>query len=197
MFIFLNRLLKGFVIASWLAAAVALWSQRERARPLVDQYQLWHDVNWSQPSPLPRIDVTAVRMVGATTVQLRTPDRQLLNAGLLALDASGVPLNPAGMRWATGITTNLARRLAGRNVGFAYTLTNASRTGLGFLIVDGTNLVHEAVREGWFALKPEEARVLPVAEQYQLRLEDRAARAAGAGRWALIDPNSTTTPAPH
>ena len=103
MFIFLNRVLKGFVIAGWLAAAVALWWHREQARPLLDQYQLWHDVNWSQPPPLPRMDAVVVRVLGATSVQLRAPDNRLLNVGLVALDTNGLPQSVAGLRWSAGM----------------------------------------------------------------------------------------------
>lgn len=187
MFILLNRLVKGFVIACWIAAAAALWSQRERARPLVDQYQLWHDVNWSQPPALPRMEAVVVRSFSETSIQMKAPDGRLWNVGLLGLGTNDVPFSRDGLRWAGATRTNLSRSLAGRQVQFAWTVTNITRTGLGFVYVDGTNFLAGAVREGLVVLKPEDARVLPVQEQYALRLADRAARASGSGRWGLTN----------
>lgn len=187
MFIFLNRVVRGVVIAFWLAAAFLMWSQRERALPLVDQYQLWRDVNWSQPSPLPRMEATVVRSLGETSVQLKAVDGVLWNVGLVGGETNGLPLTAAGFKWSAEARRELAGRLAGRRVEFAWTRTNVTRTALGFLYVDGTNSLVGAVQDGLLVLKPEDVRVLPVREQYALRLADRAARADGAGRWGLTN----------
>jgi hypothetical protein len=180
-------LVKAFVVACWIAAALALWTQRERAYPLLDQYQLWRDVNWSPPPPLPRMEATVVRPLSEAMVQIKAADGRLWNVGLLGVGTNNLPITREGIRWNAEARTNLAQRLAGRSVEFAWTQTNVTRTALGFVYVDGTNHLLGAVRDGLLVLKPEDARVLPMGEQYRLRVADRAARADGAGRWGLTN----------
>lgn len=61
--------------------------------------------------------------------------------------------------------------------------SNPNRIGAGFL--DRSNELAQIAwgRGGWYRLKADDGRLLPLREQYQLRLADRAARATHAGLW--------------
>jgi hypothetical protein len=76
--------------------------------------------------------------------------------------------------------------LIGRPIEFAFTQTNVTRTGLGYLYIDSTNSVLLGLVEaGRCGVKTPETRVLPLQEQYQLRVAERQARTAKEGRWGL------------
>ncbi|KAB2674496.1 MAG: hypothetical protein DVB31_02105 [Verrucomicrobia bacterium] len=175
------------VAAGWIAAAIFLWSRREHARPWIDQFETWRGVNWSQPPALPRMEAVVVKSFSERSIQLRGPDQRLWNVGLLGVGTNAVPSGRAGSQWAAAARTNLAGRLAGRTVEFAWTQTNATHTGLGFVYVDGTNLLLGAVGDGLLELNPEGVRALPVCEQLALRRAAREARAGGVGRWGATN----------
>ncbi len=185
LFQFLNRCLRAFVWLCWLAAAAGLWMQRDRALPLVDYFVIWQDVKWARPAPLPRMEGRVVRVLGETMVQFRSNAGVTWNLGLQGCETNGLPSGLEGVRLVVDTRKQLGTLLDGRSVEFALTVTNASRTGLGYLYTDKTNSVLEAlVSEGRCGVKTEETRVLPIGEQYRLRVAERRARADGMGRWA-------------
>lgn len=185
LFQILNRCLRGFVWLCWLSAAVALWMQRERALPLVDYFVIWRDANWSKPPPLPRMNGQVVRVLGETVVQFRSDSGVTWNLGLQGCETNGLPPGLEGLRLVGETRKQLGTLLTGRPVEFALTVTNASRTGLGYFYTEATNSVLERlVTEGRCGVKAEETRVLPIGEQYRLRVAERRARAEGMGRWA-------------
>jgi hypothetical protein len=202
MFLFLNRLLRLCVITGYLAAAWGIWMQRERARPLWDQYELWRDVNWTSPAPLPRLEVKVVRLLSESIVQVQSADGRPWNLALEAVEVGGLPVSKETQLWSSQNRTNLALQWTGQPASWAWTQTNANRTGRGFLYLAGTNVLEGVLREGRLGFKPELARVLPIKEQLRLRQANRAGQAAGAGRWEwLRDPNAdpatgTANPAP-
>jgi len=189
MFHFLNRCLRAFVWACWIGAGTALWFQREQARPLVDYFVLWRDVNWSSPAPLPRMSGKVVRILGESIVQLRADDGIVWNLGLQGCETN-LPLSGNdGVRFGAETRRRLGTNIEGRPVEFALTITNASRTGLGFFYLEKTNnVLLLLVEEGRCGVKAAETRVLPIQEQYRLRLAERRARANGVGRWSIPIP---------
>lgn len=194
MFLFLNRLMKAGVFALWLAGAFWLWTERERGRPLLDYYEVWTAAGYRQPEPLPRFQGTFVRAVSDTAVYVRDPQGRIWSFGLIGV--SGV--DPAArdaqsLKFAAATRTNLTSRLAQLPVQLAFTVTNANRTGLGYLY-PGTNdagVAVELVAEGRWRLHPESARVLPLQEQVRLRAAERLARSNGRGLQGVGTANST------
>ena len=185
LFQFLNRCLRAFVWLCWLGAAAGLWMQRDRALPLVDYFVIWRDTNWSTPAPLPRMGGRVVRVLGETMVQFRSDSGVTWNLGLQGCDTNGLPPGLEGLRLVGETRKQLGTLLEGRPVEFALTVTNASRTGLGYLYTEATNSVLDRlVTEGRCGVKAEETRVLPIGEQSRLRVEGRRGRSEGVGRWA-------------
>ncbi len=186
MFHFLNRCLRAFVWACWLGAGVALWFQREQARPLVDYFVIWRDANWSSPAPLPRMSGKVVRVLGESIVQFRADDGIVWNLGLQGCETNGPPLGIEGIRFGAETRRHLRTNVEGRPVEFALTITNAMRTGLGYFYLEKSNSVLlRLVEDGRCGVKFAETRVLPIREQYRLRATERRARADGVGRWSV------------
>ena len=186
MFRFLNRCLRAVIWGFWIAMAVLVWSQREHARPLVDYYVLWQDLNWTRPPELPRMSGTVTKVLGEGIVQVRTPAGVAWNLGQQGHDTNGIPVSREGLQFVAENRRLFGEHLMGREVQFAFTQTNAVlRTGLGFLYTDATNSVlAHFVKEGRWSVKPTESRLLPLREQYELRVGERRAREAALGRWA-------------
>lgn len=181
----LNRCLQAFVWLCWLGAATGLWIQRDRALPLVDYFVIWRDANWSKPAPLPRMSGQVARVLGETMVQFRSDSGVTWNLGQQGCETNGLPPGLEGLRLVVDTRKQLGTLLDGRPVEFALTVTNASRTGLGYFYTEKTNSVLEAlVAEGRCGVRTEETRVLPMGEQYRLRVAERRARAERKGRWA-------------
>jgi len=186
MFHFLNRLMRGCVLACWLGAAWVVWSHRDRAKPLLDYFALWKGSNWSAPAPLPRMAGTGVRMLGPVNFQMRTEEDQAWNVGLVGADTNGWSRGAEGRRLALELRGALSNSVVGGRVELAVTLTNPpTRTGLGFAYLDGTNsLLQGWVERGWVKVDEAACRALPISEQYALRMAERRAREAGLGVWA-------------
>ena len=189
MFHFLNRCLRALVWACWLGAGTALWFQREQARPLVDYFVIWRDANWSNPAPLPRMSGRVVRVLGESIVQFRADDGTTWNLGLQGCETNGLPAGVEGGRFVAETRRHLGMLMEGRPVEVALTLTNVTRTGLGYFYSEQTNSVLlRLVAEGRCGVKGTETRTLPVREQYRLRVAERRARAGGVGRWRVAAP---------
>ncbi len=185
LFQFLNRCLRAFVWLCWLGAAAGLWVQRDRALPLVDYFVIWRDANWSKPAPLPRMNGRVVKLLGESVVQFRADSGMTWNLGLQGCDTNGLPPGPEGLKLVTERQKQLWTLVEGRPIEFALTVTNASRTGLGYFYTESTNSVLERlVAEGRCGVRTEETRVLPIGEQYRLRVAQRRARSEGLGMWA-------------
>lgn len=186
MFHFLNRLMRGVVLACWLAAAWVVWTHRDRGKPLVDYFSLWKGSNWSAPEPLPRMPGTGVRMLGNINFQIRTDAGLAWNVGLVGADTNAWAKGAEGRRLALDLREALSNSVVGNRLELAVTVTNSStRTGLGFGYVDGTNsLLLGWVGKGWVKVDEAACRALPIREQYALRVAERQAREAGLGVWA-------------
>jgi hypothetical protein len=186
MFHFLNRCLHGFIWMCWIAAAAALWTQREHARPVVDYAVILRDANWSSPPLLPRFSGKVTRVLGESIVQFKADDGTVWNLGLQGCETNGLPAGIEGLRFVAETRRHLTNALVGRPVEFAFTQTNVTRTGLGYFYLDSTNSVLLGLVEaGRCGVKTPETRVLPLREQYQLRVAERQARTAKEGRWGL------------
>ncbi len=187
MFVFLNRLYRLVVVGLLAAGVWLVWSQREKARPALDHYQLWANAGYRVPDPLPMMTGRVERVLGEASVQITGPDGRPWNIGLQGL--SGVPPEERAARlparrFARETVSEMNDRLRGREIVLGVVLTNSNRTGLGFLYLTN-HLVHEEwVASGRLALDPSQVRQLPLGEQYALRLADRSARRRGLGLWA-------------
>lgn len=163
----------------------SLWQRRETARPLVDAYALWHGVRYEFPKPLPRMKVTVLRCNSDSSVLVRSEDGTKWNFGFAAFapgfSVEGQELSP-DRSFYTNRFAQMKEQLVGRELEIGYTVLSQG-TGLGFFY-DGTNMIdREWIAEGFRALDPASARVLPLREQYELRLADRASRQETRGGW--------------
>lgn len=187
MFRFLHRCLHAVLWAFWLAMAFLLWRERERARPLVDYYVLWRDSGWARATPLPRMTGTVVKVIGDGVVQFRSDSGVTWNLGQQGIGTNALPPTPESAKFVVETRRMLAARLERQPVEFAFTQTNALRTGLGYFYLQQTNsLLHSFVEEGRWTVKTSDTRILPLREQYRLRLAERRARESTNGVWALL-----------
>jgi hypothetical protein len=188
MFHWLNRIVRGVIILGWCAAAYGVWTQRERARPAVDYYALFRDADWQRPPPLPRWNGEFVRMVSPGLVELvdeRGAKWRFGLQGLATVNPDLPPHAPTNRWFLKQNYTNLMRELKGASLEIGVISTNLDRTGVGFLYRTN-HLAHvDWVETGRYRLRPQECRMLPLPEQYALRLADREARRTTAGIWRL------------
>ena len=186
MFLFLNRVMKVVVLGLWAAAAAWVWSERERGRPLLDWYQVWHDCGYTEPAPLPRLDGSVVRVLAPSTLLFREEGGATYSLGLVGWilpDANRA--DPKALRvWSAMMTSNLTQRLVGQTAHFAYATLQTNwvglprvpnRTGTGFLYL-GTNTLNLAldlVTEGKIRVSPAALQVLSLREQVAFRAAAR------------------------
>lgn len=195
MFHWLNRTLRAFIVLCWCVAAYAVWTQRERARPAIDYYVLFRDAEWQRPDPLPQFAGEFRRLVSPGLIEVAAENGAKWRFGLAGLATVNPDLPPHAStnRWFLRQNyTNLTRELSGAPIQIGLVNTNLDRTGTGFLY-RSNRLVHvDWVRSGRYRLRPEDCRILPLREQYQLRLADREAQRAAAGIWALPGSGATS-----
>ena len=186
MFLFLNRVMKVVVLGMWAAAAAWVWSERERGRPLLDWYQVWHDCGYAEPAPLPRLDGSVVRVLAPSTLLFREEGGATYSLGLVGWilpDANRA--DPKALRvWSAMMTSNLTQRLVGQTGHFAYATLQTNwvglqrapnRTGTGFLYL-GTNtlnLAFDLVTEGKIRVSPAALQILSLREQVAFRAAAR------------------------
>ncbi len=186
MFLALHRLMKAAVLGLLFAACWWLWTKREAARPLVDYYQVWEAAGYREPEPLPRLKGTVTRAVSDTSLYLRDDRGRVWAVGLTGFfGVDPATRDPLLRRLAAESRTNL-HALAGQPVELAFTVTNATRTALGYLYV-GTNefgLAEQFVAAGRWRVAPAGAKPLPLKEQVRLRAVERLARSNRRGLWA-------------
>ncbi len=188
LFQWLNRLLRLAIAVGWCAAAYGVWTQRERARPAVDYYTLWRDAGWQRPDPLPRWSGEFRRPVSPGVVEAVDEHQSRWKFGLRGLATVNPedPRHAATNRWFLRQTlTNLTRELAGLPIEIGTVGSAEGRTGSGFLYVDGHLVQAGWVRAGRYRLRVEDCRVLPLSEQYELRVAEREARRERLGLWSL------------
>lgn len=181
----INLAARAAVYAAIAVGMWSLWQRREVARPLVDAYAVWHGVRYEFPEPLPRMKVTVLRCNSDSSVSVRAADGTKWNFGFAAFapafSAEGLEIAP-DRSFYTNRFAQMKHDMVGRELEIGYTVLSQG-TGLGFFY-DGTNLVdREWIAEGLRPLNPEAARVLPLREQYRLRLADRSSREEHRGGW--------------
>jgi endonuclease YncB( thermonuclease family) len=187
MFKNLNRLVRGVLLAAFAAALYALWSERERAWPLVDWWATWSEAGFKKPDPMPRLTGVLLKFVPPETLQVRDNDKALWNFGLAGLDTIESSPPPAKLAAARKQLAAVFSPWMNQPVSIAYTTTTQLRTGLGLFYFGTNTTAHfELVRSGWYKMKPEVRRMLPFDEQVTLRAMEREARKAGRGAWAAI-----------
>jgi hypothetical protein len=198
LFHLLNRAVRLTVALVWCVAFWAVWQHREQARPLVDFYELWRDVKFEFPKPLPRLTARVLRVNNATSLHLQDTNGAKWNIGLIGLAPNPAITQPREIRQRDReIVQWLGARLGNEPVEVAHTILTPLGTGLGF-VYQGTNLIqHELVREGRLQLMAEPARILPLREQYALRIADRKARAEEIGIWAPKRSPTNSPPPPR
>ena len=184
MFVFLNRCIKAGIVCAWLAAGWWVWSQRERVRPLIDYYEVWQANGRKDPPPLPEMEGTVDRAVTDTGIFLRDGQGKLWSFGLIGIEPTSQ--DPRLATFAAETRTNLTKLLAGQPVRIAWTSTNLTRAGFGYLYrgTNQTGLAVEMVGSGRWRLHPVSASVLPIKEQVRLKVAEREARTRQVGLWA-------------
>lgn len=192
MFVFLNRCIKAGIVCAWLAAGWWVWSQRERVRPLLDYYEVWQANNRTEPQALPEMEGTVDRVVTDTGIFLRDGQGKLWSFGLIGIEPTSQ--DPRLASFAAETRTNLTKLLTGQPVRIAWTSTNISRAGFGYLYrgTNQTGFAVEMVESGRWRLHPVSASVLPIKEQVRLKVAEREARARQIGLWAEGMPEPKT-----
>ncbi len=194
MFLFLNRVMKTVVVGLWLAAAVWVWSERERGRSLLDWYQAWRDCGYTEPALLPAMDGSVVRVLAPSTVLFRDDGGSTFSLGMVGwIRPDENRTNPKALRiWSAMMMTNLTTRLAGQRCHFACATLQTnwvglqhapSRTGTGFLYLgtNSINLAFDLVTEGRIRISPTALQMLPLREQVAFRAAARRSSEAGTG----------------
>jgi len=187
-FVLLNRGLRCLILGMVLLALWLVWERRERARPWLDLYVVWDEVDYRIPPPLPRIPAVVTRVVSENVLQVRDTNGVTWNVGLAGLGGvltDGV--EPRWQRFANQTRTNLTEQLVGNPVLIAFTETQVNRTGMGFFYI-GTNsesLALDLVSRGRLRWLKESTRMLPLNEQAKLKAIDRRARQDQIGLWKI------------
>jgi hypothetical protein len=187
MFRWMNRVYRALWVLAALAIAFLLWQQRGRMRPVIDYYQLWHNVDFNFPKEPERVPVELVRVLSETVVHVRDKDGVLWAVGLQAAEGiSGQVLRRSekARDWSQSVREEITEALEAGSLKVAMVSRNPNRTASGFLYLDEELYLEEMVSRGWVILKPEAARVLPLKQQHALRLADRHSRAQGLGLWS-------------
>lgn len=186
LFIILNRILRTLVVGVGLLALWMLWERREAARPWMDLYVVWEAAGYRLPPPLSPTPVVVTKVLAENVIQIRDTNGVAWNVGLAGL--GGVSTEGQEVFWrqfATQTRTNLADRLVGRRIGFAFSATQPNHTGLGFVYL-GTNsesLALDLVARGRLRWLEDSTRMLPLGEQVLLKGADRQAREQKVGLW--------------
>jgi len=190
MFRLLNRVVRMVLLLAWGAAAYGVWTQRERARPLVDYYQLFRDGGWQVPEPLPRWQGEFRRMIRPDVleaVDAKGNSWRFTVLGLATVNPDAAPDAGANRWFLQQVATNFTEYLKGATMDIGVTSTNTDHTGVGF-VYRGAHLAQvDWVAAGWYRLRPGDCRTLPLDEQYALRLASREARRRAAGIWRLTE----------
>lgn len=197
LFQWLNRLVRAVIVLGWCAAALGVWTQRERARPAVDYYVLWRDAGWQRPVPLPRWSGEFRRSISPGLLEL-VDDRQakwrVSLRGLATVNPDD-PRHGLTNRWfLRQVLTNVTRELTGKSLEIGSVGTAGNREITGFVYREGQLLQSAWVRAGWYRLRAEDCRILPLGEQYELRLAEREAQKQRAGLWSLPGNSAPTEP---
>ncbi|MHB1306525.1 MAG: thermonuclease family protein [Limisphaerales bacterium] len=188
MFRILHRLYVAGLWLVWMLAAFAVYEQRALVAPLRELGELiWNQDRESSP-PRTRLVGTVRSVYSGDGFQLKDDAGYLFNYGLAGVDApkAEAALSPLDLQTARGSRSNLAALLVDRRVEIEVTRANPeTRTGLGLVRAEGTNLNTLVLASGWAELRREQIRGLPLKEQFAMVLAEQSARRRGMGLWAL------------
>lgn len=190
MFLLLNRVMRLGVALVLLGGVGLLWRERERARPAWDLLELWRDARWEWPAGPARVPVTGLGIYEPLGLQVRDTNGLPWNIGLAAvkpivpLGLAGRGARPAEREAADAFRAHLLAAVKGQPLELAVTVSSPSRTAVAFVQAGPALLQQRLLAEGWVRLEPAEARLLPLREQYALRVAERTARREKRGGWA-------------
>ncbi|MFM8357571.1 MAG: hypothetical protein ACKOET_03355 [Verrucomicrobiota bacterium] len=162
----------------------------EHARPAWDYFELWRDANWAFADPPARVPVKGQGIYEPLSLQVRDTNGLPWNVGLAAVKPL-VPLGltvrsprPAEREVGGAFRTNLLAAVKDQELELAVMVASPNRTAVAFVYAGPELLQQRLLAEGWVRLEPAEARLLPLREQYALRLAERTARREKRGGWA-------------
>lgn len=188
MFRTLHRLLVLGYWCFWAAVLFWLYTQRARFQPAVDYAELLVRQDRSASSPLTEFTGTVARVYSGVSFQVRDGNGALLNYGLAGVSGpvtNGPTATAGGRLLAAQALTNLSDWIVGAPVRIEVMLENpASRTGLGVVWRETTNINARVLAQGLGTLRRDQIRRLPVLEQYGLVRAERQARRERRGVWA-------------
>lgn len=184
------RTLHRFYVAAlwlvWLLAAFAIYEQRALVAPLWELGELVLNQDREASPPRARLVGTVRSVYSGDGFQLKDDAGYLFNYGLAGVEAPKpeAGLSSLDLRSAQGSRSNLAALLVDRRVEIEVTRANPeTRTGLGLVRTEGTNLNTLVLASGWAELRREQIRGLPLKEQFAMVFAEQSARRRGVGLW--------------
>ncbi|MBM3883866.1 MAG: hypothetical protein FJ387_29875 [Verrucomicrobia bacterium] len=187
MFWFLHR---SVMAVGWcVLGALGFWLYQQRAalQPAWDYVVLWYHAERGGPETWPELAGRVTGVYNGASFQLRHASGWHFNYGLAGVDAPQAITSFRIEEQAAfhASRSNLVTLIQGEEVRIEVTLANPqTRTGLGVVWLNSTNVNLAQLSAGHGRLKREQLRGLPVRQQYEYARGERTARRERRGLWA-------------